>query len=145
MINKLDSKAPEGAKQDASVMTIDVQLENTEMQKLETLRPFYVASDSIPTTLMPEAQIVLQALFACFERHKVVKVGLLKDLVWGFEQMGVPAPLTMKGLGALEKEGYIKLRAPDNSEGRLEGSYILDNWVVYTNKILELVYEGSAR
>lgn len=141
MINKLDSKAPEGAKQDASVMTLDVQIENTEMQKLETLRPFYTASDSIPTTLMPEAQIVLQALFACFERHKVVKEGLLKDLVWGFEQMGIPGPLTMKGLGALEKEGYIKLRAPDNSEGRLEGSFILDNWVVYTKKILELVYE----
>ena len=109
---QLDSRPPVDSKV-VSSSAIEAVVEN-KPQELRRLRSFFSASKQIPSTLKPEAQIVLQSLLSCFERQRNVQEGQLADLVWGFEQVGVPGPATVMGLKYLEAAGYVKFQAPDN-------------------------------
>lgn len=140
-IKQLDTKPPEDSKVKSS-FAIEAEVEN-KPQELKSVRPFYTMTKSVPTSLPAEAQIVMQSLFACFDRQKSVQEGKLADLVWGFEQGGIPGPCTVMGLKHLEKAGYVKFRAPDNTHVEMTKDNIAHLWVEYTSKLLEMVYEGS--
>lgn len=127
-----------------SVMNLEVEVDSDlKPQELtQTIRPFYDMAQSIPSHLAPQAQIVLQAIFACFERQKDVKEGKLKDMVWGFEQCGFAPRLTLDGIVLLIKAGYLKLQAPDNTDIDLTSSKVDEAWVRYEKKLLDLVYSA---
>jgi hypothetical protein len=137
---KPGEKLPDGAKE-TQVMSMDV-IVDVKPQPLRELRPFHQATRDIPSTIKPEAQIVLHSLLACFEKQKSVKEGIVDDLVFGFEAGGVPAMCTLVGLRALEKEGYIGLKAPDNTPINFQSSSVLKAWVTYKQKLLDMVYDG---
>lgn len=122
-----------------AVMGIEAVVE-VNPQKLRVLRPFFQATAAIPGNLPAEAQIVLQLLFACFERQRTVKEGTLNDLTWGFAQAGTPEKLTIVGIKHLMKAGYVTLKAPDNEKLDFAATKILQAWVAYEPKLLELVY-----
>ena len=128
---------------EASVMSMDAVVD-VKPQLLRTLRPFYAASQSIPGHLRPEAQIVLQLLFSCFEKQRGVREGIVEDLVWGFEQAGTPMKLSIVGLKHLMDAGFISLRAPDNEPVSFQSSSVLRAWVTYEKPLLDMVYEGDA-
>lgn len=141
----LDSTQPEGTKPVASVMTQECVVEN-KPQELKKLRPFAVSSNKISGLLSAEAQIVLQALFSCFEKQKSVEEGKIKDLIWGFEKGGIPALCTLKGLIDLHKGGYIKFQYPDGTyEDSLSTDHAAEAFMRYTSKILDMVYEGTVK
>lgn len=137
-VKKLDTTPPEGSKA-VSSFAIEAQVEN-KPQELKKIRPFHAMSKSIPMLLKPEAQIVLQALFSCFERQKEVKEGKLEDFVWGFEQGGIPGPCTVLGIDALQRAGYIKLQAPDNTFVEMTKDNVKHLWVRYQPNLLAMVY-----
>lgn len=127
-----------------SVMSLNVNLDEsaTKPQELNKIRPYYDTAKEVPSSLVPEAQIVLHSLLSCFDRQKEVKEGKLDDLVWGFEQAGVPGGCTVIGLQALVKQGYLKLQAPDNTFVDMTSDRIKECWVRYERRLLDLVYEG---
>lgn len=131
---------PKEAKE-ASVMKLAATVD-VKPQPLKTIRPFTAMIGDIPPLLRAEGKIVLQALFACFERQRVVKEGLVDDLVFGFDAGGIPKQLTLVGLKAISKLGYIKLTAPGHGTVDFESSHILKAWVTYEKKLLDLVYGG---
>ena len=137
---KLNSTPPEGVKKPASVMTMEVTVDN-KPQELKKVRDFAVMVKNVPTTLTPEAQIVLQALFDCFSRSNRVEEGLVGDLGWGFAQCGIPPHCTAVGLKDLEKNAYIKFQAPDNTFIEATSDHIDKSWVRYQTKLLDMVYE----
>lgn len=130
--------APQG--KDIGVMNVEAVVDATQ-QKLKELRPFHSATKQVPTTLIPEAQIVMQSLFACFTRQHAVQEGIVNDLIWGFAQAGIPAECTRVGLRALAKDGYIKFQGPDNSDVSVDADKIDQCWVRYQKKLSDLVYE----
>lgn len=139
---KLDSRPPVNSKV-VSSSAIEAVVENNP-QELRRLRSFFAASKRIPSDLKPEAQMVLQSLLSCFEQQKSVQEGKLADLVWGFEQVGMPGPLTVMGLKYLGTAGYIKFQAPDNLFVEITKENIAHLSVRYTPKLLDMVYEDSA-
>lgn len=120
-------------------MTMEATVE-VAPQPLKKIKPFAVACMNIPTTLPAEAQIVLQALFSCFERQNNVSEGLIGDVMWGFENAGIPAECSYKGIIQLGRLGYIKFQGPDNAyiseNGNLEKAFVR-----YQPKMLEMIYE----
>ena len=138
----LDTKPPEDSKARSS-FAIEAEIEN-KPQELKKIRSFFAMTNSVPTTLKPEAQIVLQALFSCFDRQGSVQEGKLEDLTWGFEQVGIPGPATIMGLKYLNEAGYVKFQAPDNQYTEMTKDNVRHLWVRYQPKLMELVYEGSA-
>lgn len=139
---QLDSTPPEGSKA-VSSFTMEAEVEN-KPQELKIVRSFYAMTKSIPSTLKPEAQIVMQALFDCFERQKEVKEGKFDDLVFGFEQAGIPGPATVMGVKYLFEAGYVKFQGPDNAfYTELTKNNVGIVWVRYQPKLLDLVYEGA--
>jgi hypothetical protein len=136
---KLDSTPPPGHKP-ASVMTMEAVIDTTP-QPLRVLRPFITACQQISTILPGEAQIVLQALFSCFERQKSVNEGLIGDLVWGFAQCGIAHECTWIGLQELVKLGYIKFQAPDGEYIEPTSDQIAKAFVRYQPPLLRMVYE----
>lgn len=146
---KLDSHAPEGAKQHQSVMTLEATVENTGPQKLKPIRAFSemvhgFESSAASADLPGEGQIVLQNFFDVFEKQQSVKEGLVKDIVFGFT-VNSPAGLDLTkliviGLVQLFKKGYIKFRAPDGTLVDNNTDHIMECWVQYEKKLLDLVY-----
>jgi hypothetical protein len=137
-IQHLDSTPPEGATPQ-SVMTLQATVE-VKPQELKIIRPYDVIKARIPGSLSSEAQEVLRALFACFEKQNSIKEGIVGDMIWGFEQACVAPDHTLKGMLDLCKEGYLKIRAPDSSLVTLYGDRMLECWVSYEPKLLNLVY-----
>lgn len=135
----LDTRPPEGSKI-VSSFGLEAQVD-VKPQELRKLRPFSSATKQIPSTLKPEAQIVLNAIFSCFDRQKSVQEGLIDDLVWGFEQAGIPGPCTVIGLKFLAADDYIKFQAPDNQFVEMTKENIAKLSVRYTPKLLNMVYE----
>ena len=82
---------PKEAKE-ASVMKLQATVD-VKPQPLKTIRPFTAMIGDIPPLLRAEGKIVMQALFACFERQRYVKEGVVDDLVFGFEAGGIPKQL----------------------------------------------------
>lgn len=140
-VTHLDTTPPEDSKVKSS-FAVEAEVEN-KPQELRRLRSFFSASKQIPSTLKPEAQIVLQALMACFDRQKSVQEGKLEDLVWGFEQAGIPGPATVMGLKYLAEAGYVRFQAPDNSFPEMTKENVAVLSVRYQSKLLEMIYEDS--
>lgn len=138
--NRLDSTPPEDAKPVSSVMTLEATVD-AKPQELKKIRPYFESNKDVPSTLTPEGQIVMHALFSCFDQQKTVQEGKLGDLVWGFEQGGIPGPATVMGLKCLHKEGYVKFQGPDNGwVSEMTKDNLEHLWVRYTSKLLNLVY-----
>lgn len=125
-----------------SVMGLEATVDATP-QPLRKLRRFAAACHSIPSSLKPEAQIVLQAIFSCFEKQKTVSEGLIGDLIWGFAQCGLADTLTFNGLRFLAEGGYVKFQAPDGSFVEITSDQASKAWVRYQEKLLKMVYEDS--
>ncbi len=125
-------------------VTVDVK-----PQDLKQIRPFAALLARTPVLLPPEAQMVLQTLFMCFNKQKSVSEGKVVDLVFGFSQKTadatqLPPALTLVGLKQLTEQGYVKLLADDNTNVSLDSEYIGNAWVRYQPKFLELVYEDTS-
>lgn len=140
VFKKHDTEKISQGTNDASVMTLEAQVDPTP-QKLRKIRPFAKSHRDVPTTIPPEAQIVLQALLSCFEKQNDVQEGVMKDITWGFEQCGIPSPCTVVGLKQLQNLGYVSIKAPDNTYMSISSDQLMEGWVVYENKLLDLVYE----
>jgi hypothetical protein len=134
----LDSTPPEGCTP-SNVFTTEAVVDTTP-QPLRTLRPFVASCLQIPATAPTVAQDVLVALFDCFAKQSEVKEGLIGDILWGFEQSGVPGELTARGLIHLEKAGYIKFQAPDGAFVKFEDDRAVSAWIRYQPKLLDMVY-----
>ena len=132
-----------GAKE-KSVMTMEAVVDATP-QELSKLKDFHALTKAIPTTVTAQGQIVLQALFACFDKKQSTEEGLIGDLIWGFDKGGIPKQCTIDGLKSLAKEGFIKFQAKDNTFVTFESDKITGAWVRYQPKLMELIYEGSIR
>ena len=130
-------------KQEGHVMSLEVQVDTTP-QALRKIKPYFSSSKSIPTSLPAESQIVLHALFSCFEKQQRVEEGVIKDLVWGFEQGGIPPECSMLGLTQLQGKGYIKFQAPDNTFVTILSDQLGECWIRYQPKLLEMIYESSS-
>lgn len=111
-------------------------------QTLRLMRSFSKMAGSIPGSLSAEAQVTMRALFDCFEKCGAVKEGLIEDLLWGFEQCGIPRKLTAKGLVDLEAASYLYFETPDNTLITFEAARIHECWVRYQPKLLDMLYEG---
>jgi len=138
---KVPTTRPEGAKA-KSVMGMEVVVDSTP-QPLRKLRNFAAACQSIPSSLKPEAQIVLQSVFSCFEKQRSVQEGLIGDLMWGFTQCGISEQLTFHGLKYLANDGYIKFQAPDGQFVDITSDQSGKAWVRYQDKLLNMVYEDA--
>ena len=142
-VKVLKHERPEGAKA-KSVMNLEFTVDAKKQELSKTIKSFASMEASIPPFFPPEAHIVLQALFSCFEQQKHVKEGVARDLIWGFAQGGIPTKLTLAGLNFLFEQKFLLLRAPDNSSvEKITDDKHLDSTVVYTDKILNLIYEGN--
>lgn len=124
-----------------SVMTMEATVD-VKPQELRQLRSFQGMVLQIPTNMPAEAQMVMQALFSCFEKQKSVQEGLIGDLMWGFTQTNIPAELTLNGLKQLQRLGYVKFRTPDNVFIDFTNEHIEKSFVVYEPKLLDYVYGG---
>lgn len=112
----------------------------TAPQELKRIRPFFALAQSIPTTLPAEAQLVLRALFDCFEKAGAVEEGIVEELLWGFAQCGIPRNLTGVGLFQLEKAGYVKFQTRDGAYVSFVSAHTQDSWIRYQPTLLEMVY-----
>ena len=142
-LRQLNSAAPQGAKQTAMSGAMEVVVDAT-MQQLNKMRTFEAMTMQVPAMLPPEAQMVLQLLFSCFEKQKNVEEGIIKDITWGFAQCTPPIPpdLTLKGLEQLRTQGYVKFQGQDNSYVLSLSQKIEDCWLRYQPKLLSMVYSG---
>lgn len=139
---RLVHERPENAKA-TSVMNMEATVDATPQQLDKTLKGFIGMSQSIPQTLKPEAQIVMQCLFSVFEKNKEVKEGILKDWIFGFAQAGVPAQCTVAGVDALIRQDYIHLAYDDGMPGNISNPKSIDCWVRYNKKLLNMVGEAG--
>ena len=133
---------PDGVAPPVNVLKQEVVVEN-KPQPLRSIRPYAKACLQVPALLEQEAVIVLHLLFECFAKAKVVKEGLIGDLMWGFNQIGVASELTYRGLSQLEKHGYIKFQAPDNTYVSLESTASDSAFVRYQPSLLTMVYDAD--
>lgn len=127
----------------ATVMNLEATVEGPVKQELRTLRPFSAACLRIPPKVSNETQIVMQALFDCFERAGAVEEGLIGDLLWGFQQCGIAPDLTIRGLQDMSKYGYVKFQAKDNSFVDFSSDAITGAFVRYQPPLLDMVYEET--
>jgi len=101
-------------------------------------------SQGINQTFLPsisiEANDVLVMLISCYEKNgRVVKEGLVGDVLWGFQQSGYPPDRTIKGLQDLADCGYLQFQAPDNAYVHLNSSKAGKAWVRYQPSFLKLI------
>ena len=108
-------------------------------QELRKLRPFLSYAE-VPGHLPQAAQDFLQLLFSCFDRQGFVAEGLIGDILFGYEAVGVDPLHTLVGLGLLHKEGYVEFQAKDGSLVDMASDKIASASVRYKKKLLDLVY-----
>lgn len=131
---------PEGVvTKSQSVMNIEAVIDSTP-QELRTMRTYSAMLKDVPKSLSPEGQIVLHAIFACFDRQGKIEEGKFEDLVWGFEQADIPRGCTLIGIKELGKKGYFKFQSPDNAIVDIGSDLIGNAWIKYTPKLMDLVY-----
>lgn len=138
----LDTAAPDPIRQTITSTAMEAVVD-VKPQELVSIKPFAAACLNISPLMEKESQIVLQALFSCFEQQKSVKEGLIGDMMWGFEQVGIPAQLTWKGLRQLERLGYVKFQTKDNAMISAESDLIGSAFLRYERKLLEMVCESA--
>jgi hypothetical protein len=113
-------------------------------QELRKLRPYSKMHQQMPALLPDLGRAVLELLFNCFDKAGHVSEGLIGDLIWGFQQVTPPIPgeITINGLKQLETYGYVKFQAKDGSYISFDSDKITGAFVRYTDKLLNLIYEG---
>jgi hypothetical protein len=139
-------RLPKNARYTKRTQKLEVDLlpeTRTAPQELKKIKSFFKLVASIPTTLPAEGQMVLQALFDCFERNGNVQEGIVEELMWGFEQCGFPRKLTAHGLVFLEKAGYVKFQTRDGLFVEFVSAKLSDSWIRYQPKLLGMVYEAG--
>lgn len=120
-----------------SVMNLEAVVDPTP-QKLRRIRPYVLSQHQVPKDIPAEAQVVLHNILSCFDRQKSIQEGLIGDLMWGFAQCGIPENCTAVGLKELEKLGYVKFQAPDNTYVKMSDDAASKAWVRYQPKILDI-------
>lgn len=139
---KFDKLPQEVVKDTKSVMNMEAVVDATP-QDLRTMRTYSAMLKEVPKDIVPEGQIVMHALFACFDKQGKIEEGKFEDLVWGFEQGQIPRACTLMGVKDLEKKGYIQFQAPDNAIMEMGADRISESWIKYTPKLMNLVYENK--
>ena len=136
---------PEISKIKANDFVLEVQVDTTP-QELRKLRSYEGMHSQMPYVLPDTGRAVLELLFSCFNKAGHVSEGLIGDLIWGFQQVTppVPAEITVLGLRALESYGYVRFQARDGSLIGFDSDLIYGAFVRYTDKLLGLIYEGTA-
>ena len=120
-----------------SVMKMEAVVDATP-QPLRRIRPYALSQVHIPNDISAEAQIVLHNLLMCFDKQKGIQEGLIGDLLWGFAQGGIPENCTAVGLRDLEKVGFVKFQAPDNTYVKISDDSATKAWVRYQPKLLKI-------
>lgn len=128
---------------DRLVGSMEAVVDPTPQKLTPRLRGFEGSCLRIPGDLSREAQDTLKSLFSCFERQGEVKEGLIGDLIWGFSQIGIAPEKTIHGLKELEKNGYLRFKAPDGVYVDFTSDKIGKAWVKYSKPLLDMVYEGK--
>jgi hypothetical protein len=141
--NHLDSSPALSNGKAKSVMTMEAVVD-VKPQSLTTFKTFEAMVMNIPGNLPAEAQLVLQALFSCFEKQKNLSEGLVGDLMWGFGQAGIPSELTLNGLKQLKTHGFIKFKLPDGSFIDPEGMHFEKAFVHYMPKLKDCVFTSES-
>lgn len=136
---KLEKTVPQNTA-DHSIMQIEATVDATPQELRKKIKPFYQAAKDIPSILPPESQIVLHALFSCFDKQKRIEEGKVKDMVWGFEQSGIPPGASLVGLKQLENLKYISFQGADGGVVSILSDSLPEMWVKYEDKLLDLVY-----
>lgn len=113
-------------------------------QELRKLRPYSKMHQQMPPLLPDLGRAILELLFSCFDKAGHVSEGLIGDLIWGFQQITPPVPtgIIVIGLKQLETYGYVKFQAKDGSYISFDSDKITGAFVRYTDKLLNLIYEG---
>lgn len=129
----------------ANDFVFEVQVDSTP-QELRKLRTYSGMHAEMPTLLPDMGKAILELLFNCFAKAGHVSEGLIGDLIWGFQQVTPPVPqeITVAGLDALEKFGYIKFQGKDGSFVDFSSDAITGAFVRYTDKLLTLIYEHAS-
>ena len=110
-----------------------------KMQPLRDVRPVIHAPKVIPGDLDQAGTMVMALLFKVFERQQYIKEGLIGDLLFGFDQCGVPSDMSIMGLKDLNKKGYIKFQAKDNTYVSIDSDKAGSAWIKYMPKLKSLI------
>lgn len=94
----------------------------------------------IPVDLDYPGGIVYSLLLKTFMKQGFVKEGLIGDVIFGFEACGIPPDLTIQGLANLNKNGYVKFQAKDNTYVSIYDDASGGAWVKYLPKLLNNIY-----
>jgi hypothetical protein len=142
--DKIKAATPQGAA-DASVMQIEATVDATPQKLRRELKPFFKATKDIPAFVPAEAKIVLHALFSCFDKQRELGVqeGKVKDMVWGFEQSGIPPGCSLVGIKQLENLGFISLQNDERNKISIFSQDLPELWIKYEDKLLDLIYVGD--
>lgn len=116
--------------------TVDVK-----PQKLRNIKPCTVSVLTLPANISDNTRTIMSTLFAIFEDKNSVEEGLVGDMLWGFSQAGIPAAATFAALGEMERHGYVKFQAPDNSFLPIASPKIGSCWICYQDKLKNMIYE----
>lgn len=125
-----------------SVMTMEAVVD-VKPQELRKFKSFEAMVMNIPGHLPAEGQLVLQAIFSCFEKQKSISEGLVGDMLWGFGQAGIPPELTLNGLKQLESHLYIKFKAPDGTVIGPSSTHFEKAFVHYMPKLTDCVFTSE--
>lgn len=110
-----------------------------KMQPLRGIRPAFRVPRIIPPELNYEGGSVLALLFKVFERQQYVNEGLIGDIIYGFSACGIPTEMTVQGLDDLNRKGYLKFQAKDNTYVSIYDDQAGGAWVRYQPKLLNML------
>lgn len=112
---------------------------NATPQILRPLRPFGGHSNEM-AALSNNGRYVLEALFSCFTKQGFVKEGLVKDIIWGFVDVGnMDQSRVAMGLIDLYRAGLIGFRTQDNIETDEHCSQLAECFLFYKPKLMRMV------
>jgi len=110
-------------------------------QKLLKIKPCTASVLSLPANMSDNTRTVMSTLLAIFEDKNYMEEGLIGDMLFGFGKAGIPAACTLAALGEMEKYGFVKFQAPDNTYVSLDSDKIGAAWIRYQQKLKDMVYE----
>ena len=121
------------------VLKTSAPVENT----LRTVRNNFHGIKSWPKEFQQAspAGVVFGNLLLCYSHQKNISEGILKDVVWGFRQSGIPHNITLDGFSDLYKYGYLIFT--DEVGVQHLGSFNENSWYKWTPKFFELLLESG--
>lgn len=97
---------------------------------------------AVDSSLTEPGREVLYALFSCFQKQGSIQEGVVKDVIFGFVDVGKMDPVKVAhGLVDLRRMGYVEFVAPDNTIVDEHCSNLKECWLRYTKKLMGLVHE----